>query len=257
MSFKVTVCGGSGGYAGAGRACSGFLLEADSGSLMLDIGPAALPNMLRYIEPDGLDALALTHMHYDHYGDIYGLCTARRFWEQELEPLLVLAPANAEEIIGSPLTEESRPEFFKCIRTTVPGRGAETDVAGFKVIAGPSAHTVPGWILRIAQEGRTVCYSGDTEFCDELLELADGADLLICESTFTSEVAAKLKGHMYAEEAGRAALEAKVGSLLLTHLWPTLDGECALRDASAVYKGPIDLAMEGLTQFVGPYPCAT
>lgn len=254
MSLRVTVCGSSGGYAGAGRACSGYLLESPSSTLMLDIGAAALPNMLQYIEADELDALALTHMHYDHYGDIYGLCTARRFWETDLPQLPVVAPADARQIIGSPLAEASREAFFKCLDITVPG--AETlEVAGFEIAAAPASHVMDALIYRVTSDDRSICYSGDTDVCDELLEMASGAELLICEATFTSEVPEKAKGHMHAAEAGQVAAQAGVRSLLLTHIWPTLDPERALEDAGSFYSGPIDVAVEGLTQFVGPYPC--
>jgi ribonuclease BN (tRNA processing enzyme) len=254
VSFRVTVCGSSGGYAGAGKACAGLLLESEGRSLMLDIGAAALPNMLEYIEADELEALAITHMHYDHYGDIYGLLTARRFWEAEIDPLPVLAPAEAKKIIGSPLSESSREAFFKCMEMTTPKPGATTELAGFGVVAMPAAHVIDGLMFKITLDERTVVYSGDTERCDALLELAQDADLLICEATFTSQVERKVPGHMFAREAGKIAAEACAGSLLLTHLWPTLDGETAVEDAAEEYGGPIDLAVEGLTQFVGPYP---
>lgn len=257
MSLRVTVCGSSGGYAGAGRACAGFLLQSEGCTLMLDIGAGALSNMLRYIEADELGGLAITHMHYDHYSDAYGLCTARRFWETELPALPVLAPADAERIIGSPLSERSRPEFMKCIELTAPEDGRTRQIAGFAVRALPAAHVVDGYIFLVEAEGRSVCYSGDTEMCDALVELATGADLLICESTFTSEVPRRAEGHMSASEAGMVAARAQTGSLMLTHLWPTLDGETAVRDAREHFDGPVELAVEGMALFVGPFPCAT
>jgi ribonuclease BN (tRNA processing enzyme) len=256
LSVKVTVCGSSGGYAGAGKACAGFLLSNEENTLMLDIGPGALSNMLEYLDADALDALAITHMHYDHYVDIFGLCTARRFWESELSALPVLAPSVARDIIGSPLAESSREEFFKCIELTTPEPGRAIELAGFEVTALPSAHGIEGLIYRVKAGESTICYSGDTDTCDELLELARDADLFICESTFTGEVPAKMKGHLTAKEAGRIACEAGVGSLLLTHLWPTLSGDRAVEEASKQYNGPVELAVEGLTLFVGPYPCA-
>ena len=256
MSVKVTVCGTSGGYAGPGKACAGFLLSNEENTLMLDLGPGALSNMLEYLDAAALEALALTHMHYDHYVDIFGLCTARRFWETSLAPFPVLAPAVARDIIGSPLAESSREEFFKCMELTVPEPGRAIELAGFEVTALPSAHVIDGFIYRIKAGESTVCYSGDTEKCDALIELARGADLFICESTFTSEVPARHKGHLSATEAGRIAAEAEVGSLLLTHLWPTLSVEKAVQEAGKQYNGPVELAFEGLTLFVGPYPCA-
>lgn len=256
MSFKVTVCGSSGGYPAAGRACAGYLLSKEENTLMLDIGAGSLSNMLEYIEADVLGGLAITHMHYDHYTDIYGLCTARRFWENALSPMPTLGPSTAKEIIGSPLSEESREEFFKCLDLTVPDPGNEIDFFGFSITTGPSSHVIPGLIYRIRAGDSTVCYSGDTERCPTLMTLADKADLFICEATFTSQVPARQPGHMSASEAGQVAHEAGVRRLLLTHVWPTLDPDRAIEDAAKHFKGPIDLALEGLTIFVGPYPCA-
>jgi ribonuclease BN (tRNA processing enzyme) len=121
----------------------------------------------------------------------------------------------------------------------------------------PVSHIDNSFAFRVTAEGRSVCYSGDTDRSDALLELASSADLFICEATFTSEVPVKLPGHLSGREAGEIAAEAQVGALLLTHLWPTLDGERAVEDARAGYGGNVDLATEGLTLYVGPYPVAT
>src|SRR5450756_183195 len=110
--------------------------------------------MLKYLEADELGGLAITHMHYDHYSDVYGLCTARRFWETELPPLPVLAPENAADVIGSPLSDASRPEFFNCMEMTAPEPGKPVDFAGFSVTAGRSEHVVDGLIFRIESEDR-------------------------------------------------------------------------------------------------------
>jgi ribonuclease BN (tRNA processing enzyme) len=195
-------------------------------------------------------------MHYDHYSDIYGLCTARRFWEKELPSFRVLAPASAQKIIGSPLSESSRPEFFKCAEITTPVAGKETELAGFRVKAGTASHVIDAFMFCVTSGERSVCYTGDTEPSDAIVELAEGADLFICEATFTSEVTTRARGHMFAAEAGKAASAAGVGRLLLTHVWPTLDGDRAVEEAAAEFDGPVDLAYEGLTLFVGPYPCS-
>ncbi len=254
MSLKVVVLGSSGGYAGAGKACSGFLLQYEEHALALDLGSGALSNLLEYVEPDGLDGLAISHLHYDHYIDIYGLLTARRFWSMQLPPMPVLAPEGAAAHIGMIIHEDSRPVFLECMDLKELVAGGHFSFAGSDMIARPAKHIENAFIFRIATEDRTLCYSGDTERCEALLELAAGADLFICESTFTSEVPMKLPGHLTGKEAGEIAAEADVGRLLLTHVWPTLDGERAVEDAKSAYSGPVDLAVEGLTLYVGPYP---
>ena len=257
MSLRVVVLGSSGGYPGAGKACSGFLLQNDGDSLVLDIGSGSLSNLLRHIGPDELGGVALSHLHYDHYVDIYGLFTARRFWEDVLPPLPVLAPRGAGEFIASIISESSRPLLMGCMEMLELTDGGVFEIGGFQVLAGAVSHMEESYAFRVTADGRTLCYSGDSEACDGLSSLAEGADLFICEATFTSEVAQKPPGHLSAREAGEVAAGAGVGRLVLTHIWPTLDPERAAADAREVFDGPVELAEEGLTMYVGPYPCAT
>ncbi len=67
--------------------------------------------------------------------------------------------------------------------------------------------------------GQAVAIIMDTGWCDAALELAAGADLVVCESTFlsTDEHLAIEYGHMTARQAGRLALEAGARRLVLTH----------------------------------------
>ena len=244
MSLEVVVLGTCGGYPAAGRACPGFLLRHDDENLVLDLGSGALANLLEFIDADQVGTVALSHMHYDHYVDIFGLCTARRFWEVQLDPLAAFAPAGAREIIGAPLSEESRPRFFECMELQEMSGDVSIEVGGFAITAKYGVHNVDSYIYRVEVGGRSVCYSGDTDLCDALLEQARGCDLFICEATFTSEVEAKMPGHMRASEAGHAAQEAGVKKLLLTHVWPTLSRSRAIADAAEEYSGPVSAADE-------------
>jgi len=247
MAFKITVLGSSGGYPGPGRACSGYLLQNGEGNIVLDLGAGALANLLKYIPPDDVDGLALTHMHYDHYVDIYGLCTARRFWEASVTPLPLLAPPHAPDVIANPLQESSRDKFMLSLEVRGLFPEVRDNIAGFEIAALPAEHKViDSLIYRVAFAGKTVCYSGDTDLCEALLEQARGADLFICEATYTSQVREKMRGHLFAREAGRVAADAGVGRLLLTHIWPTLSVDRALDDARSVFDGRVQVAIEDL-----------
>jgi ribonuclease BN (tRNA processing enzyme) len=247
MSIKLTVLGSSGGYATPDRACSGYLLQNGEGSLALDLGAGALANMLRYVPADALAGLALTHMHYDHSADIYGLGTARRFWLVDLPPLPLIAPPGAVNVIRSSLEESMVTQFLESLDFRDVSSGEVELLCGFEITARPAEHGVASFIYRVSCDGTTVCYSGDTDLCDALLEQADGVDMLICESTFTSEVNEKMRGHLFAAEAGGVAAEAGVKTLMLTHLWPTLSEERAVEDARSTFGGDMLVAAEGLT----------
>ena len=59
----------------------------------------------------------------------------------------------------------------------------------------------------------------DTRLCDAAFALADGADMLVCESTFANAEAglARDYGHLTAGQAGQIAAQAGARLLVLTH----------------------------------------
>lgn len=73
--------------------------------------------------------------------------------------------------------------------------------------------------------GRKIVYSGDTEKCENMLENAEGADLLIHESTCLHEMIEDREGHTSAKQAGEIAEKADVERLVLTHFSRRYRGE--------------------------------
>jgi ribonuclease BN (tRNA processing enzyme) len=203
--------------------------------------------MLKYMEAGALDYLVISHLHYDHYVDVYGLLTARRFSGSPLPPLPVLAPAGTRGLVGGPLSPASREEFLGCMELVDAEDRVPVRFDGFEILPFEAAHSVTAFGYRITAGGRTVCYTGDTDRSELLVGMAEGVDLFICEATFTSEVEEKIPGHLNAAEAGGVAAEANVGRLLLTHVWPTLDEARAAEDAGSVFDGPVDVAVDGMT----------
>ena len=69
------------------------------------------------------------------------------------------------------------------------------------------------------RRGQVFAFVMDTRFCDAAIALADGADLVVCESTFLERDAdlAAAYGHMTAAQAARVAAEAGARRLVLTH----------------------------------------
>jgi ribonuclease Z len=101
--------------------------------------------------------------------------------------------------------------------------------------------------VTVLRPGQSFAYVLDTAWCDGALDLADGADMLLCESTFlsTDEDLAERYGHLTARQAGRLAAEAGVGLLVLTHFSPRYRNERAFADdAAAEFDGEIVLARD-------------
>jgi ribonuclease Z len=88
------------------------------------------------------------------------------------------------------------------------------------------------------QKGLKVVYSGDTKPCENLIELAKDADLLIHDATFLEEDEDTQKYHSSVKDAAKIAKKANVKKLILTHIsrrYQKEDVERFLREAKEVF----------------------
>ncbi|MFH1433224.1 MAG: ribonuclease Z [archaeon] len=68
--------------------------------------------------------------------------------------------------------------------------------------------------------GRKVVYTGDTKYCENIVKFSMDADVLICDSTFSSDFVDKAGSfkHSTSKQAAEIAKKANVGKLFLTHI---------------------------------------
>ena len=93
------------------------------------------------------------------------------------------------------------------------------------------ASGAPPFALRLEVDGKTIAYSGDTEWTHTLIELARGADLFICEANFYEK---NVKFHLDYQTLMDHKDELRCKRLVLTHMnvemlarLPSLDVEAA------------------------------
>jgi ribonuclease Z len=94
------------------------------------------------------------------------------------------------------------------------------------------------------RRGQRFAFIMDTRLCDAAFELAEGADMLVCESTFADADAglARDYGHLTAGQAGRIAAESGARLLVLTHFSQRYESTGAsqlLAEAAAAFGGEI------------------
>jgi ribonuclease BN (tRNA processing enzyme) len=241
--MRLTVIGGSGGYPGRGQPCSGYLLQADGFTIVIDPGYG----VAMALTPDGaprFDAVLVSHGHPDHCADLNPLLRARAWAEVALPPLPVFAPAGAldavlaldrpEVVAGSHVIHELEP-------------GDELTVGPFQVRTALLPHPRPNLGFRIGEGGRSLVYSGDCGPSEQLIELADATNLLLAESSYAESVPEGIVGALSsAADVGREAASAKAGRLVLTHLMPRTDEAAAIAAAARSFTGPISVARPGL-----------
>ena len=99
--MKLTVVGSSPAWPNPGRAHSGYLLEHDGRRLLVDCGPGVLS---RLREAEGwpvVDAIAITHTHLDHCGDLVAWLWGQLHVpaaKEAVAPLLWLPPGGHDDL---------------------------------------------------------------------------------------------------------------------------------------------------------------
>jgi ribonuclease BN (tRNA processing enzyme) len=250
---KLTVLGGCGVWPAAGEASSGYLVEHEGFRLLIDPGYAVLPQLLRYLPADDVDAVLVSHGHPDHCADVNPLLRARAIVDRPAESSIVPLPIHALPGALDSVLALDRPGMLDhAFVLREISAGEALTVGPFEIATRALPHSRPNVGIRVVAAGAALVYTGDAGPDPGLVELARDADVLLAEATYIDEVPEDSVGTLSsARDAGRQAAEAGVDRLLLTHLPPGADRDAAGRAALASFSGPIEVAKMGLTLTIG------
>ena len=241
--MRLTVIGGSGGYPGRGQPCSGYLVEADAYTLLLDPGYGVAMTLTTEDAPP-FQAVLVSHGHPDHCADLNPILRARAWSDEPQPPLPVYAPAGALDAVMA----LDRPEVVAgsfAIRELEPG--GELTIGPFQVRTALLPHPRPNLGFRLTVAGRSLVYTGDCGPSEELVGLAAGADLLLAEASYAETVLPEIVGALSSSaDVGGEAARAGVQRLVLTHLMPRTDEGEAIAAAARSFSGPVSVARPGL-----------
>jgi ribonuclease BN (tRNA processing enzyme) len=124
----------------------------------------------------------------------------------------------------------------------------EQRIGPFTVRTALMAHPVPAYAIRVEYGGRALVYSGDTGPSDALVDLARGADLLLCEAGLCDGDPDNPPDlHLTGGEAGEHAKRAEVGRLVVTHVPPWFDRDAQAEAARHTFGGEVLVATPDAT----------
>jgi ribonuclease BN (tRNA processing enzyme) len=239
---ELVVLGSGGGWAKPGGAACGYLVRHDGFNLWVDAGTGTMANLQEHVDLLEVDAVAISHRHFDHFLDLYPFFLSLVFHPDRPRKLPLFAPPGMFEH-----ALQLEDDLTKVFEPRVVQPGSTFEAGPVRVRTALMRHQVPTLGMRIEADGRALAYSGDTGPTDELVELARGADVLVAEATWIQRGDGWDFIHMTAEEAGHAGRRAGVGRLLLTHIWPTNDRGAVQELAGDAFGAPVMLADKGLT----------
>ena len=241
---ELIVLGSGTGIPSIRRASPGLINISDSTKILIDSGPGTLRKMLEVgITYQNPDLILYTHLHPDHTADFVPTLFACKYGDlpREKDLLCIGGPGfksffeKLEKLYGSWIEPQS-------YHLTVKEISKETMVyRDLKIFSRPMAHISGSVGYRIEfKDGKSIAISGDTDYCQNIIDLALEVDLLVIECSFPD--GKKVEGHLTSSLAGRIALESGCKKLLLTHLYPVCDQFDILEQCKQVYRGQIILA---------------
>lgn len=267
--MRLVTVGCAGSFPGPASPASTYLVQvpaAASGdgrdwNVVLDLGNGGLGALQRHVDPLALDAVALSHLHPDHCADLSGLYVYLRYHPERGSQrtgverhLPVLGPAATAEraALAYGLAEGESMAGEYDVRPWQPG--VPVTVGPLTLEPFPVRHPVEAYGVRVTGpsslrpgERATLAYTGDTDTCDGVVELARDVDLLLAEAAFQEGrddgVARGI--HLTGRRAGQVAADAGARRLVLTHLPAWNDPDVVLAEARAVYDGPSEVTRPG------------
>jgi ribonuclease BN (tRNA processing enzyme) len=256
---RITVLGKSPAWQDANGACSGYLVEEDGYSLLLDCGNGVFSKLRQFIDYVDVDAVVISHLHADHFLDLVPYSYALQYAPRQ-QPVAVggwpgtdhparpelHAPMGATEkfrqIVSCWGNEDLVDRAFQLSEYDGPD---ELSLGPVTVRFCEVPHFTRTFAVEISGPSGRLTYSADCSPNDELIRFAQGTDLLLIEATLPRPERTGVRGHLTPAEAGQHARRADARRVVLTHFSDELDPQWAQAEAVDAYGGPVELAHEG------------
>jgi len=198
VSVKFLGCGDAFGSGGRFQTC--IAVKSGKANFLIDCGASALISMKQFgVSPLDIETILITHLHGDHFAGIPFFILDSQLISRRTAPLIIAGPPGLKDRIYQAMEvmfpgSSGIKQKFEISYLEIPA-STPTTIGRLSVTAAPVIHGsgVPSYALRVACSGKTIAYSGDTEWSDSLVDIASGADLFIAETYFYEK---KMKNHL-------------------------------------------------------------
>ncbi len=248
-AMKITILGSGTCVPNLKRYPCSALVQTEFTTVLLDIGPGIIGQLMKLgVHINDIDMICLSHFHLDHCADLAPFIFATKYPGFKRSKKLTLAGGTSIFELYSNLNKAyghslEMPESMFQILELEPLQTRRLDINGLNLSWTGVAHKPESLAYRFSDPTSfSFVYSGDTDFSQNLIELATGADLMICESAMPDDQ--KVAGHLTPSIAGDMAHRAGVKKLVLTHLYPECERSDFLSQCRHIFKGPVLVAQD-------------
>ena len=221
MSLDLTFIGTGNAFAPT-RYWSSFLAN---GRVLFDAPPTLLPHLHKLnVDPRDIEVIFISHFHGDHY---FGLPFALlEFAEREprTKDLTIIGPPGIKHRVEQSTNLAFANVFRKRDRgyllTFVEAKNERAGHVGDVSYTAYKVQHVPdleSFSYRVQMDGVTIAYTGDSSYCDALVKLADGADVLVSECSCWTETCGAI--HLTPNDVLKLQAAISPGTkIILTHI---------------------------------------
>jgi ribonuclease BN (tRNA processing enzyme) len=214
---KLVVIGCSPAWHNPGGAESGYVVEGEQ-RLLLDCGPGVFSRLRKRDGWPRIDAIAITHFHLDHWGDLVPWTFGASFGPGRGTPTPELwLPPDGKKTLETFTSKLNADPLFDAFSVREYAEGVAFHAAGFEIVPYRVLHyDLLAFGFRVINGGKVLAYSGDSGPSPALAALAHDADLFVCEATLAQPEPA-MRGHLTEQEALAAHRESGAKRLLIVH----------------------------------------
>ena len=224
--MKLTILGSGTAAPRLNRNMSSYLLEVSNKKILFDSGPGTIKQLLK-IKTSLLDIddIFYTHFHNDHINDLPAIIWSNNYGTLRKKTLDLYGPKGFKKYFKILMEKILKPpKLIYRINVNEMGNNSIIKIPSNKDIAIKSAisnHTPASNSYRIDYDGKSIVYSGDTDYTQNIIKLSKNADLLVLECSYPDNK--KIKGHLTLSLCGKIETKANVKKLVLTHFYPDCD----------------------------------
>jgi ribonuclease BN (tRNA processing enzyme) len=236
---RLRFVGSGDAFGNGGRFQTCFHLTGASDTVLIDCGASSLTALkASRIEPNEIDTVLLSHLHGDHFGGIPFLILDGQFRRRE-RPLTIAGPrgtrARTEALMDLVFPGSTRARRRFAIEFIELEPATPTSIGAVSVdTAAVEQPGTPACALRIGYEHKTVVYTGDMAWTDELVKLSAGADLLIAEAYFFDR---DVPYHLSHNTLVRHHARLTASRIIVTHMSPDMLARADEAEFELAYDG--------------------